>query len=114
VKPGAPYWSRPDLGIDRRDLPPTAGPLAVTVHNVGSVRSPATTVALVTADGSIVMTAPVPAIDAPLDLQPKTAKVRLGVVPAGTPVKGARVVIDPKGELQEITKRNNAVELGYQ
>ena len=115
VKPGTPYWARPDLGLNGRDLPPTAGPLAVTVHNVGSVRSPATTVGVVTADGRVIASAPVPPIDAPLDLHPKTVTVRVPLtVPPGTSLKGARVMIDPGNELREITKRNNAVGLGYQ
>ena len=108
VKPGVPYWTRPDLGLDARDVKPSAGAITVTVHNVGSVTSPASSVALVGADGKVVASAAVPAIEAPLDLRPKTATVSIAV-PAGTTTKGGRVVIDPQNALQEITKKNNGV-----
>jgi hypothetical protein len=110
VKPGTPYWTRPDLGVDAVDVKAAGGSITVTVHNVGSVSSPAATVGIVSAAGKVVATARVPAIEAPLDLRPKTATVTL-TAPAGTPLKGARVVIDPHGALQEITKKNNGVVL---
>ena len=108
VKAGTPYWERPDLGLDAGDVKAGSSSISVTVHNVGSVASPSATVGLVTAGGKVVAAAQVPAIEAPLDLRPKTATVTV-TVPAGTPLKGARVVIDPEGALKEITKKNNAV-----
>jgi len=37
--PGTPYWSRPDLGIERGDVTLRDGALLVKVHSLGSVRS---------------------------------------------------------------------------
>ena len=37
VKPGVPYWSRPDLGIDREDIKVNGSRMTVTVHSLGSV-----------------------------------------------------------------------------
>jgi hypothetical protein len=110
VKPGMPYWTRPDLGIDTGDVKLSAGAIDVTVHNVGSVASPESSVGLLAPDGKVIATAAVPAIDAPLDLRPKTATVALPV-PVGAATKGARVVIDPQNGLREITKKNNSVTL---
>jgi predicted NUDIX family NTP pyrophosphohydrolase len=118
VKPGTPYWTRPDLGIDTGDVKlarasgaaPRRSSIEVTVHNVGSVASPASSVGLVGAGGTVIATAAVPAIDAPLDLVPKTARVTIDV-PAGTATEGLRVVIDPHNAVREITRRNNVVRL---
>jgi hypothetical protein len=110
VKPGTPYWTRPDLGIDAGDVKRTGAIIEVTVHNVGAVPSPAASVGLIDANGKVLATAAVPAIEAPLDLRPKTAKVTLGV-PAGTPARGVSVVIDPQRALEEITRRNNVVRM---
>ena len=51
-----------------------------------------------------------PAIPAPLDLQPKTADVRLAV-PVGRDLRGCRVVIDPDNALCELYETNNSVIL---
>ncbi len=108
--PGTPYWSRPDVGLDRQDVTRSENTLHVRVHSLGSVAAPATTVALRSADGSILATAAVPALDAPNDLLPKTADVTLAI-PAGASLTGATVEIDPDHRLDEITPRNNAVKL---
>src|SRR6185312_12895623 len=43
---GVPYWQRPDLGISREDVQAGSGALTVKVHNLGSVPSPETVLAL--------------------------------------------------------------------
>ena len=108
--PGTPYWSRPDLGISSEDITRTATGLRVTVHSLGSVPAPATTLALRNAAGKILATAPVPALAAPNDLLPKTAEVTL-TFPVGTSLEGTTVTIDPDGTLGEITTLNNTVRL---
>ena len=118
VKPGPPYWTRPDLGLDANDVKlakatsgaPRRLSIEVTVHNVGSVASPASSVGLVGAGGKVIAAAAVPAIDAPLDLTPKTATVTIDV-PAGTATTGLRVVIDPHNAVREITRKNNVVRM---
>jgi hypothetical protein len=38
LKPGVPYWSRPDLGIDRDDVKVSGSRMTVTVQSCGSRR----------------------------------------------------------------------------
>ena len=108
--PGTPYWSRPDLGLDREDATLANGTLKVRVHSTGSVAAPASSIVLRNAAGKIVATAATPALAAPTDLLPKVAEVSLRV-PAGFSPAGATVEIDPEHQLEEITTRNNAVKL---
>ena len=108
--PGPPYWSRPDLGLDRQDVTRTADGLRVRVHSLGSVPAPATTVAVRDAHGRILATAVVPALEAPNDLRPRTVEVSLAV-PTGTALTGASVEVDPEHRLVEITTLNNTVKL---
>jgi hypothetical protein len=107
--PGTPYWSRPDLGISREDVSVRDREVRVTVHSLGSVPAPESVVAF-RQGGRIVATAAVPALAAPVDLQPKTTEVVL-TLPAGTDPAGGVVEIDPEHALLEITVRNNQVQL---
>ena len=86
------------------------GTVMVTVHSIGSVAAPASTVALVDQTGTAIATASVPVLDAPLVYEPKTATVTL-TAPSGMKLSGCSVVIDPEGKLTEITRRNNTVVL---
>ena len=107
---GVPYWSRPDLGIDPEDVKVSGSTIAVTVHSVGAVDAPASKVVLRGRDGKALATADVPALQAPADLTPRTAKVKLAV-PAGVDLKGATVTVESGGDLPEITLLNNSVTL---
>ena len=84
--------------------------LAVKVHSLGAVPSPETAIAYKDRTGRIVASATIPPLEAPLDLQPRTTEVILRL-PANTDVTGGTVQIDPEQKLEEITKRNNAVQL---
>jgi hypothetical protein len=108
--PGMPYWSRPDLGIGSEDIAASGNSLRVTVHSLGSVAAPATKIVLTTAAGAVVASGTIPALAAPVDLQPSTAEVVLAV-PVGTDLTGTTVEIDPAHEIPEITICNNAVKL---
>ena len=108
--PGTPYWSRPDLGLEREDVKRTDAGLRVKIHSLGSVAAPASTVALRDRTGRVLATAAVPAIPAPLDLQPKTTEVTLRV-PLDFDLTGTTVEVDPEHKLTEITARNNTVKL---
>ncbi len=110
VSPGVPYWSRPDLGIAERDVRVSGAVVEVTVHSLGSVDAPASRVVLTGRDGRVLASAPVPALRAPIDLQPKKAVVRLNV-PRDAQAAGLTVTIESRGPLPEITRRNNVVEL---
>jgi hypothetical protein len=108
--PGTPYWERPDLGMAKPDVVVEGSSIKVTVHSLGSVDAPATTLALIDKSGKTLATAQVPALKAPLDLKPKTTSVTL-TVPSGAAIDGASVVIDPENKAQEITRMNNRVGL---
>ncbi len=108
--PGTPYWARPDLGLDPQDIVRAADTLQVTVHSLGAVAAPPTTVALLDPAGRTVATATTPPLPAPIDLHPKTATVTLPLPPGLAPA-GYTVRIDPASVLEEISLRNNAVRL---
>jgi hypothetical protein len=108
VSPGKPYWERPDLGIGTEDVRVAGNVVTVKVHSLGAVGAPAASLSLIDAHGKRLATAAVPAMKAPTDLQPKAVEVRL-TAPAGAWSAGARVVIDPDGRIEEITRMNNSV-----
>jgi hypothetical protein len=107
-KKGEPYWKRPDLGIgaDGAVLDTGRNTVTVTVHNTGSLRTPETTIGIAGADGRVVATSSVPAIEPPTDYRLKAATVTVSL-PAGTERDGLKAVIDPDGKLTEITRKNN-------
>lgn len=93
----------PDLGIDARDVVREGNALSVTVHNVGGSAAPASVLQVLGEAGEIA-TAPVPALEAPLDLKPRTATVRIDL-PAGA--RPTAVLLDAAGAIDEITEANN-------
>jgi len=106
--PGKPMWDRPDLGIGAGDVHVSKGTIRVTVHSLGSVPAPASTVTLIDAVGHELARAQVPGIPAPLDLLPKTAQVTLHVA-SGVQISGAKVRVQVSDHSQEITQLNNEV-----
>jgi hypothetical protein len=101
---------RPDLGLDPWDVRVEGNAVLVTVHNIGGSPSPTTMVRIEDAGGTVLAEAALPAIDAPLDLQPRTATVKLALPDPLPP--GARVTIDPDAAVSEITEANNTVPVG--
>jgi hypothetical protein len=110
VKPGVPYWSRPDLGIDREDIEVSGSRMTVIVHSLGSVEAPPARIVLRNGQGKVLATSRTPSLKAPLDLIPKIATVSL-TLPAGIDWKGGSVSIEPGGNLPEITRMNNRVQI---
>jgi Concanavalin A-like lectin/glucanases superfamily len=110
VTKGVPYWSRPDLGLDRDDVKVEGNRMKVTVHSVGAVDAPASKVVFRDRSGKVLATAKAPALKAPTDLIPKTATVSL-TLPANTEWIGGSVTIEPSGKTPEITQLNNRVQL---
>jgi hypothetical protein len=110
VSPGTPYWSRPDLGIAERDVRVNGSIVDVTVHSLGSVDAPAARVVARSRNGQTLATVSVPALQAPLDLRPRTAVVHLRI---GRPAElaGGSVTVESSGRIPEITLRNNVVRL---
>ena len=101
---------RPDLGVGQDDVSLKGRELTVTVHSLGAVDAPAGILQVVDAAGKVAASAPTPPLKAPLDLTPKTARVRLNL-PAAFERKGAvlRLVLPPG--VAEVTQANNSVPL---
>jgi hypothetical protein len=110
ISKGTPYWDRPDLGIGKDDVVIQDRKVTVTVHSLGAADAPATTLALMDANGNVFATVAVQALKAPLDLMPKTAAVTL-TIPLGASMKNGSVVVDPDATTREITRLNNQVKL---
>lgn len=104
----APLWGRPDLGIGPDDVKVRGNRVTVTVHSLGSVDAPATSIELRDPSGRAVASARVPAIKAPLDLLPKTFDVAFEA-PQGKELGRYEVRVNPRSEFDEITTRNNSV-----
>jgi hypothetical protein len=107
VKEGVPYWTRPDVGISARDVRVTGRDVAVTVHSLGAVDAPASRVVVRARDGREIASASVGALQAPIDLRPRTATVHVRL-PAGADLAGGTVAVET-ASAREITLRNNTV-----
>ena len=110
VKQGVPYWSRPDLGINREDIKVNGSRMIVTVHSLGSVDAPAGKAVVRDHKGKTTASGRTPALKAPVDLFPKTATVAI-TLPAAADWKDGSVDVEPGGRLAEITQMNNRVQL---
>jgi hypothetical protein len=102
VTPGPSTADRPDIGIGPDDVRLEGGKATVTVHSLGAVDAPAGTAVLVDAKGRTLASVAVPPIAAPLDLEPRTARVELPLKPGAV-----RVRIALEGGVKEITRLNN-------
>jgi|SRR5450631_2373682 hypothetical protein len=71
--------------------------MTVTVHSLGSVDAPPARIVLRGGRRKVLATGRAPALNAPLDLYPKTATVSL-TLPAGIDWKGGSVTIEPGGQ----------------
>ncbi len=108
--PSTPTTSRFDLGIGADDVKPVSGGVDVTVHSLGAVASPPSVVVLEDATGHELARATVPALQAPVDLLPKTVVVRLRSAAKWGEGMRVRIVTDPAHP--EITEMNNVVTAG--
>ena len=101
---------RCDLGVGRDDVIRYDHGLNVRIHSLGAKPTPECTVALMDADGTVYKSAVLPPLPAPLDNWPRYRDVvfNLHNVPD---LVGLRVVIDPEGKLEEITRSNNELIL---
>lgn len=110
VTPGEPVETRADLGIGRGDLRVEGGRVLLTVHSLGHVATRAGHALLEDARGREVARVAIPALEAPLDLVPRTVQVALPL-PAGFNRSGARVRVMQDGQGSEVTLRNNSLLL---
>lgn len=95
---------RPDLALDAGDVTREGNTLSVTVHNIGGSAAPASVLQVLGQKGEIA-TAQVPALEAPLDLQPRTVTVRIDLPAGALPTS---VLLNPEGAIDEITEANNS------
>ncbi|MDW8026275.1 MAG: CARDB domain-containing protein, partial [Armatimonadota bacterium] len=102
-----PLFPRPDLAISAQEVRVEGNWLVVPVHNIGSADAPKTTILLRDRTGRRVIKAEVPALKAPLDLQPKVHIARLPLPP--TALKPLQVIVDPENLIAEIYEGNNFV-----
>jgi hypothetical protein len=108
VSKGTPYWARPDLGIGKDDIRTSGRTISVIVHSLGAVGAPASRVVVRDAAGLEIAGAGVPALEAPLDLRPRTATVTLKLPPRAS-WPGGSVSIETARGVKELTLRNNTV-----
>ena len=104
------YNKRPDLAIGNDDIKIEGSKINVTVHNIGAVDSPQSSIVLETVDGKKISESQIPELKAPNDLIPKTKELTL-TIPDGIDLKNLKLQIDPENKLIEITKVNNEVGL---
>jgi Concanavalin A-like lectin/glucanases superfamily len=109
VAKGIPYWARPDLGISAADVKLHGRTITVTVHSLGAVETSPTTLTLVTENGTLLSSASVPRLEAPIDLVPRTVTVTMPL-PARK-LSGCSLLLDPELKMKEITRVNNQVKL---
>jgi hypothetical protein len=108
VSKGTPYWARPDLGIGKDDIRTSGRTISVTVHSLGAVGAPASRVVARDAAGRVIAGAGVPALEAPLDLRPRTTTVTLRLPPRASWPAGS-VSIETVRAVKELTLMNNSV-----
>ncbi|TCP33730.1 LamG-like jellyroll fold domain-containing protein [Sphingomonas sp. BK235] len=107
VTPTDPVEQRPDLGIGADDVAWRGDRLAVTVHGLGARASAGGRLTVRDAAGAVLAEAPIPPLEAPADLRPRTAIVRLTVPRA----RAASVEVALPDDAPEVTRRNNRVAL---
>jgi hypothetical protein len=100
----------PDLAVGDVDVfyDKATDRLKVVVHNIGSAAAENVVVRFEAPDGQLLGERVITRLEAPLDLQPKTATVWLSQ-PTLHPVARVVVRVDPAGRLEEITKENNVI-----
>lgn len=99
---------RADLAIGPRDVRMVDGRLQATVHNIGGADAPPSMLELVQGE-RVVETQAVPALPAPDDLAPRTARVQFAA--DLNAVTGLAVRIRPPAGLPEITDENNHAQV---
>ena len=111
----APRSPRPDLAVAaaevKKDL--NAGHAIVLVHNVGLAPARDVLVRLVDSKtGAAMDEQTIPRLDAPLDLNPRLARLQFPNVDTA-PHGRLRVVVDPENAIDEADERNNTAEFAF-
>ena len=105
LEKGSAVETRPDLGIGRGDVRVAGDSVEVVVHSLGHVATGGGYAVLEDARGRELARVAVPAMSAPSDLLPKTAKVSLPL--GGRKADGLYVRVALEGEAEEVTRLNN-------
>ena len=110
TKKAVPILTLPDLAIGPSDLEydPVTDKGVLTIHNIGSVNSPAFTVAIENEKRVVILKKDFPGMDAPVDLLPK----RLTMEFSGVRGRGNRLLIfrvDPGNQVDELNEENNQI-----
>lgn len=98
----------PDLAVGAGDVfyDKATDRLKVVVHNIGAAAAKDVLVRFEGPAGTLLLERTIALLDAPLDLEPKTAVVWMPQ-PLLHPVDRIVIRIDPEGRIDEITKENN-------
>lgn len=107
---GTPVETRADLGIGRGDVDVDGNRLKLTVHSLGHVATLPGQAVVKDAGGSEIARMAIPALQAPLDLLPRTVELELKL-PPGFNRAGATVQVSQQGDAAEITLLNNQLLL---
>ena len=107
---GRDFNQLPDLGIGCEDVAVNGNAVEVTVHNISGQDVDGMEIALADARGKVLVRERIPAIAAPADLIPKTAKVTLQL-PSGRKATGLNVLLDPDNRIEEIYETNNRIQI---
>ncbi len=110
VRPGSPVETRPDLGIGRGDLQITEAGVRLTVHSLGHAATRPGHALIEDARGREVARVAIPALEAPLDLRPRTVTMDLPL-PPGFDRRGASVRVLQEDDAEEVTLLNNRLPL---
>ena len=99
---------RPDLAICQAGIEIEGNEVTVRVYSQGAAGTPETTLELKDAKGKIVATAPVPAMEAPLNLDENWKDISMSV-PPGTDLSRGSLQIDPEKKITQITTLNSQI-----
>lgn len=109
-KAAPPAGPLPDIAFGPSDVRIDGRTITVTLHNLGGAATPPGRLALQPKPGATLASVVVPALEAPLDLRPRTTTVRL-TVPGKTPFGRAFLSVLLDGVPAEISIRNNGLTL---
>ena len=110
VEADTPVETRADLGIGRGDLQIADGRVRLTVHSLGHAATRPGHALIEDARGREVARVAIPALEAPLDLRPRTVTLELEL-PPGFDRRGASVRVLQEDGAEEVTLLNNRLPL---
>ena len=108
--PAPPSGPLPDIALGPADLHVGAAGIDVTLHNLGGAATPPGKLALGRPGAKPIVEVLVPALEAPLDLKPRTVTLHVKV-PAKTVLAHSVLTATLEGSPAEITLRNNSLTL---